>query len=351
MGTIPVIIPAYEPDDKLIGIVERLKKENLGPIVVVNDGSDLSIYGHLFDKAKELGCIVLFHAVNMGKGRALKTAFNFCLNEYPDLIGVVTADSDGQHRVEDIRKCMDALIQNQEGALILGCRNFNQENVPVKSSFGNKTTSRVMKVLVGLSISDTQTGLRGITRDFMKYLLTEKGERFEFETNMLLATKELGINIVEVPIETIYLEENKGTHFNPIRDSVMIYAVFLKFIFSSLSSAVVDAVMFMIACACTRDLKLAISYTMLSTIVARLISSTYNFMINYKVVFKGKGKKTIAAVRYIILALVIMLLSGSFVTLGHNIFPNLLEIWIKIPVDTVLFFLSFFVQRELVYKD
>lgn len=383
MGIIPIVIPAYEPDDKLIGLVENLNSENMGPLVVVNDGSDRAQYGYIFDRVKELGAAVLDHAVNMGKGRGLKTAFNYCLNEWPDLVGVVTADSDGQHSIEDIKKCIQALLDNPDkvvtsraenasgdngdsesqnssesaepeieyGALVLGCRDFNQKDVPPKSSFGNKTTSRVMKILVGLSISDTQTGLRGITREFMKFLLTEKGERFEFETNMLLATKDLGIKIVEVPIRTIYLEGNTGTHFNPIRDSAMIYAVFLKFIFSSLSSSIVDAVMFMIACSLTRNIAMSVSYIVVSTVIARVISATYNFMINYKVVFKGKGSKKKAAIRYVALALIIMFLSATLVDMFHSFVPGALEIFVKIPVDTLLFFMSFFVQRELVYKD
>ncbi|WP_026652354.1 GtrA family protein [Butyrivibrio proteoclasticus] len=378
MGIIPIVIPAYEPDDKLIGLVENLNSENMGPLVVVNDGSDRAQYGYIFNRVKELGAAVLDHAVNMGKGRGLKTAFNYCLNEWPDLVGVVTADSDGQHSIEDIKKCIQALIDNpdrfsesvsdsdksvdesdsesteseiQYGALVLGCRDFNQSDVPLKSSFGNKTTSRVMKILVGLSISDTQTGLRGITREFMKFLLTEKGERFEFETNMLLATKDLGISIVEVPIRTIYLEGNTGTHFNPIRDSAMIYAVFFKFIFSSLSSSVVDALMFMLACNMTRNVPMAVSYIIVSTVIARVVSATYNFLVNYKVVFKGKGSKRKAAVRYIALALIIMFLSATLVDMFHGFIPGVLEIFVKIPVDVLLFFMSFFVQRELVYKD
>ena len=214
-------------------------------------------------------------------------------------MGVITADSDGQHTTEDIEKCKKALIEACVGksdnattsdvgstlvavdevdscqgeTLVLGCRNFNESGIPARSVFGNKTTSRVMKLLLGLSISDTQTGLRGISVPFMKYLLTEKGERFEFETNMLIATKELGIKIVEVPIKTIYLEENKSSHFNPILDSIRIYAVFVKFLFSSLSSSIVDIVMFSIFCSMFRNVPVAIGYVMLATILARVISA------------------------------------------------------------------------------
>ena len=374
--TIPIIIPAYEPDEKLLGLIDELNNAGLGPVIVVNDGSDKARFGQIFEGVAQKGATVLTHAVNMGKGRALKTSFNYCLNTYEDLLGVITADSDGQHTAEDIEKCKEALIEACVGksdnattsdvgstlvavdevdscqgeTLVLGCRDFNESGIPARSVFGNKTTSRVMKLLLGLSISDTQTGLRGISVPFMKYLLTEKGERFEFETNMLIATKELGIKIVEVPIKTIYLEENKSSHFNPILDSIRIYAVFVKFLFSSLSSSVVDIVMFSIFCSMFRNVPVAIGYVMLATILARVISAIYNFLINYKVVFKGKGSKSQAAIKYFVLAVCIMLLSGGLVTFFTGLLPMVPEFVVKIPVDCVLFLLSFVVQREIVYK-
>ena len=167
--TIPIIIPAYEPDARLLGLIDELNKSGIGPVIVVNDGSEGAEYKEIFEDASRRGARLLTHAVNMGKGRALKDAFNYCLNEYDDLLGVITADSDGQHTTEDIEKCKEALIQSgQDQALVLGCRNFNESGIPARSVFGNKTTSRVMKLLLGLSISDTQTGLRGISVPFMK---------------------------------------------------------------------------------------------------------------------------------------------------------------------------------------
>ena len=346
---IPVIIPAYEPDERLVILVDELKASGVFPVVVVNDGSDMDKYGRISEDAGKKGAVLLHHAVNLGKGRALKTAFNYCLCEYPSMVGVVTADSDGQHHVSDIKKCIEALAEDPD-SLVLGVRDFDREGIPARSVFGNKVTSRVMKLLTGMSVRDTQTGLRGISSDFMKFLLTEKGERFEFETNMLLDAKENGIRLKEVPIETIYLEENRSSHFNPIRDSVRIYAVFLKFLFSSLSSSVVDIVLFGIFCALFKKVPVAIGYIMLSTILARVISAVYNFSINYKVVFKGKGNRAAAAAKYLVLAVCIMLLSGFFVGTLHAMVPNAPEVAVKIPVDGVLFLMSFIVQREVVYK-
>ncbi len=349
--TIPIIIPAYEPDEKLIGLLGELKNAELSPVIVVDDGSDRGKYGQLFDRAKiELGAVVLRHAVNMGKGRALKDAFNYCLNEYSDLVGVITADSDGQHSATDIKRLKDELLEYPD-SLILGTRNFDESGIPARSVFGNKTTSRVMGVLTGVNVTDTQTGLRAIPSEFMKYLLNEKGERFDFETNMLLATSSQRVPIRQVDIQTIYIEENKSSHFRPIRDSIMIYAVFGKFIFSSLSSSVIDMLMFALFCRLFRNTQgLVIGYIMLSTILARVISATYNFTFNYRVVFKGSGNKLIAAVKYVLLAVVIMILSGYGVTFIHGFFEATPEVFVKIPVDCLLFLLSFVIQREFVYK-
>ncbi|SEL06496.1 MULTISPECIES: glycosyltransferase family 2 protein [unclassified Butyrivibrio] len=349
--TIPIIIPAYEPDEKLIKLLSDLKASELKPVVIVDDGSDKDTYGQLFETAKsEYGAVVLRHAVNMGKGRALKDAFNYCLNEYPDMIGVITADSDGQHTTTDITRVKRELLENSD-ALILGCRNFDEGGIPARSVFGNKTTSKVMGVLTGVKVTDTQTGLRAIPAGFMRYLLNEKGERFEFETNMLLATGYLGIPIRQVDIQTIYIEENKSSHFRPIKDSLIIYAVFFKFIISSLSSSVIDMLMFALFCRLFRNVEdLFIGYILLSTILARVISATYNFMVNYKVVFKGRGNKFLAAAKYLLLAVIIMLLSGYGVTFIHGFFESAPEVYVKIPVDTVLFLLSFVIQREFVYK-
>lgn len=346
---IPVVVPAYEPDEKLIILIESLKGAGFTEVIVVDDGSEGEEYQRLFDEAQKKGCTVLHHAVNQGKGRALKTAFNHCLYFYPTALGCVTIDSDGQHTVKDMTACMEALTVSQN-SLVLGVRDFNKEGIPARSVFGNKTTSRVMKLLTGLSISDTQTGLRAIPMSFMKELLFEKGERFEFETNMLLAAKESGRTIVEVPIETIYLEENKSSHFNPILDSIKIYTIFFKFIISSLSSSIVDITLFTLFLYLLDERTIgAVSHIMLATVMARVLSAVYNFMVNYKVVFKSRRKAGGAVVKYACLAVFIMVSSGFLV---EKIYGLLMipEVLIKIPVDVLLFLVSFWVQREFVYK-
>lgn len=351
MKNIPIVIPAYEPNEKLLELAERLKSKG-GTIVVVDDGSG-EAYGPIFDKLKDMGVIVLKHSVNMGKGRALKTAFNFCLNEYPNLIGVVTADSDGQHSTTDICRLSDTLCENKNN-LILGCRNFDVAYIPDKSKMGNKITRRVCKYLCGIDISDTQTGLRGIPKNFMKDLLNVSGERFEYETNMLIVAKD-NYPIKEIEIETIYdSKENHATHFDPVRDSIKIYKIFgrmfLKFIISSLSSSVLDLALFTAFCSLLRNDD-GVRYVAWATVIARVISATYNYLLNYKVVFKSDSNYAKSSVKYMILAVVQMTLSAAIVSGGVTIFTTVPEVVVKIVVDSLLFLVSFYIQREVVFKE
>lgn len=347
---LPIVIPSYEPDEKLPGLLQKLKEKGFENIVLVDDGSGEK-YARFFEEAKEkYGCTVLRHAVNQGKGRALKTAFHYCLCEFKEMPGVITADSDGQHSPECILACAEALLENPN-ALILGCRCFEGEEVPARSEFGNKCTRLVMRYLTGITVSDTQTGLRGIPRAFMERLLAVKGERFEFETNMLLETKSRRIPIVEVPIRTIYIEENKTSHFNPIKDSMKIYMVFGKFLFSSLSSSVVDLALFSLFCFLLKDRSWgSVTYIAAATVLARILSALYNYSLNLKVVFQSDGAVGKSLPRYALLAIVQMALSALLVSKLYPLFGGA-EVLVKIPVDVLLFFLSFVIQREFVYAD
>ncbi|MCI2047541.1 MAG: bifunctional glycosyltransferase family 2/GtrA family protein [Faecalibacterium sp.] len=352
-AVIPILIPALEPDSRLPALLAALQKAALGPIILVDDGSGES-YRAAFDTAeREYGCIVLRHAVNLGKGRALKDAFNYCLNRWPGLVGCVTADSDGQHTPACIEKCRDALRETPN-ALILGVRDFEAAGVPTKSRLGNKITRVICKLLCGVSVTDTQTGLRAIPAAFMKRLLSTPGERFEFETQMLIESKDV-CKIREVPIETVYdSRENHTTHFDPLRDSVRIYrifgGVFVKFLFSSLSSSVVDLVLFSLFCRLFKGDFAGVGYAAAATIAARVISATYNYLINYSIVFKSKAAHHRSALRYLALACVQMACSATLVTGILALAPLAPELWVKIPVDALLFFISYCIQREFVYR-
>lgn len=346
--TIPVIIPSLEPDERLPQLLAQMRRAGIENIVLVDDGSPES-YRYFFEDAQRLyGCTVLRHAVNLGKGRALKTAFNYCLNTWPQAPGCVTADSDGQHSANDILRFMEALAAHPD-SLLLGCRDFDAAGVPFNSQYGNKITRFMFRTLCGVAVSDTQTGLRAIPSAFMEKLLGVPGERFEFESNMLIETRDT-CPILELPIETIYdSKENHTSHFHPVRDSVRIYTIFGKFLFASLSSSGVDLFLFWMFC---KFLQLGLEptvYITLATVMARVISSVYNYYVNHRLVFKSKAKHTQALIRYFFLAVFQVACSALLVTLFHTWLGGS-ETLIKLCVDVVLFFISFQIQREFVYK-
>lgn len=350
---IPVIIPAYEPDSNLPILLGILAENNIGPVIVVDDGSG-DKYAAIFEKAKALvagnGGTVLVHEVNKGKGRALKTAFQYILENYQDVIGAVTADSDGQHTVDCIRKVMEAL-EAKPGELILGVRDFSGDDIPWKSRFGNNLTEKVFAYVAGVHVSDTQTGLRGIPREFMRDLLEVAGERFEFETQMLLES----VNrypISEVEIETIYDSvEDHQTHFDPVADSIKIYRIlgkkFLKYIFASFSSSILDLALFSVFCFFLEGRY--VSYVAVATVLARIISAVYNYTINYKVVFKSKENVGKASAKYFLLALVQMGLSAALVSGAVMLLPFVPKVVVKGIVDTFLFFVSYHIQQKFVF--
>ena len=342
---IAVLIPSLSPDEKLIQAVREIKDAGFDRILLVNDGS-AEEYDSFFEAAKELGATVLRHDVNRGKGCALKTGFRYILEEWKDCDGVITADSDGQHRPADLLKCRDAL-RNHRDALVLGCRDFRDKEIPLRSRFGNRCTSFIMKLFVGVSLSDTQTGLRAFSTERMREYLGVAGDRFEYETNVLLYSKEEEIPMVEVPIETIYLEENKSSHFRPLVDSVKIYRLFLRYLFASLSSFLVDIALFSCGVFFLRELSPAY-YIVISTVGARVLSSVYNFCVNRKGVFKSKENWVKTAVKYYILAIIQMLVSAIGVWGLCEVLP-VHETVVKILVDGILFVISFLVQREWVF--
>lgn len=347
-----IIIPSYEPDEKLLKLLKNLTDLNIKRIILVNDGSSPK-YDSFFNIARDrYNCIVLTHPENKGKGRALKTAFKYILQNGNNIVGCITADSDGQHTVSDIIQIMQALIENPN-KLILGCRNFNSDNVPIKSKFGNNCTKKVMHFLYGMNISDTQTGLRGIPYAFLQKLLNVSGEGFEFETNMLVESKN-SFSIMEVPIETVYdSKEEHKTHFNPVKDSLKIYSIFIKrifgFLLSSLSSSILDLTLFTLFVHLLRESFAA--YIIIATLIARVISAIYNYTINHYFIFKSKEQYIYSLPKYAFLAVCIMVSSGLLVTGGTRIFPLVPEVFIKLPVDIGLFIVSYSVQRSCVFKQ
>lgn len=355
MSKIAIIIPSYEPDERLVHLIDDLVNSNIGPIYIVNDGSSESfdsIFEEITGAIHNSGGTILKHDVNKGKGRALKTAFEYILQNTNDVQAVVTADSDGQHTCKCIKKVIEASQSNHQ-SLILGVRTFDQEDIPWKSRFGNHLTEKIFQYITGVHISDTQTGLRAIPREYLAEFLDIKGERFEYEMRMLIEAVDK-MDVVEVPIQTIYdSKENHQTHFNPLKDSLRIYRIlcerFFKYLFSSVTSCILDILIFGVLCIIFKQSE-PLLYITYSTIIARIISAIYNYTLNYKFVFKSNEKNIKAAIKYFSLAFIQMCCSAILVTSLTWLWPNGIEVVFKIIVDTLLFFISYAIQQRFVFK-
>lgn len=348
---IVVMIPSLNPDRALIDYVRDLAKEDFKQIVVINDGSSEE-YTAIFETiAQTEKCTVLTHDVNKGKGRALKTGMEYVLRACPDCAGIITVDADGQHKLKDTLR-VAAEIEKNDHRLVLGSRDFNAPNVPPRSSFGNKLTSFIFAAMFGQKLMDTQTGLRGIPMAIVPTMLAINGERYEYEMNMLIECRRQKIEIYEIPIETVYIDENDSSHFRPVVDSVKIYWLifknFFSFIFTSVSCTLLDLLLF------TLLVKLILPADFghriqAATIMARVVSSVVNFTINKNVVFQKKGHLASSAAKYFCLAVVQMLISANVV---NWLFQWLQwhEVIIKAIVDTILFFVNYTIQKKFIFK-
>jgi len=352
------LIPAYEPEHKLTGLVSELKNRGFD-VVIVDDGSGPD-YRELFEELAQ-DATVLTHSENRGKGAALKTGMRY-INKYMaytesvltsmgaetvsgrDAV-IVTVDADGQHLPDDVQRVAE-ISMTRHDALVLGSRALS-EDIPVRSRFGNTVTRHVYSAATGVNIHDTQTGLRAFHRSLIPRLLEIEGERYEYEINMLMHLASEGVPIIEERIETVYENNNSGSHFRTVRDSFRVYKEILKFSASSLASFAIDYVMYALLLAVTGAAGIA-NGLVVSNIGARLVSGTANYMMNKRLVFRSRTGFAKSAVQYILLAAFILagntiVLSTLAGTLGIN------SLLAKLITEVMFFAISWTVQKYVIF--
>lgn len=218
-----IVIPAYKPDNTMIGLLQELKENQL-PVLVVDDGSG-DEFKEVFKKAEEYAAVI--HSEhNQGKGAALKKGFSVLKETYPQCTNFITADADGQHSVKDILRVKSELEQGAE--FVLTVRNLSRK-IPFRSKIGNDLSRWVYTILTGHYFPDNQSGLRGFGIDNIPWLLNVAGDKYDYEMNMLYTADKQSIPITTISIEAIYIDGNKSSHFNPLLDTFRIY----KRLFSS----------------------------------------------------------------------------------------------------------------------
>ncbi len=334
------LVPSYEPDEALLKVVSELLNNSF-TVVVVNDGS-ASSYNEIFNQLPS-EVHYLSYEKNQGKGFALKHGFTYIKDHLnPDSL-IVTLDSDGQHRVSDAIKICD--VCERESGIVLGSRYFGK-GTPFKSRFGNFMARTTFLISTRHKIYDTQTGLRAFDFSLLEMLINVKGNRYEYEMNVLLEAVRNEISVKEERIETIYLDNNSGTHYNAFKDTLRIFKEVIKFSASSLIGFLVDYVAFTLLTLIPCDWA---HWLIACNIIARVISASVNFTINYKLVFKSQDKVWAAILKYAMLAIFIL---GC----------NTLLLWIlveqagmnkylaKVIVEVTMFITSWLVQRLFVFR-
>ncbi len=336
-----ILIPSYEPDHKLVDLVGTLRAARAKhQVLVVNDGSGPR-FAAVFDQVRSVGATVIEHHPNRGKGYALKRGFDHIITHRPHH-DVVCADSDGQHTPEDILAVAQRL-QSGGDRVVLGARSFTGR-MPLRSRFGNAATRIALRAASGLRLQDTQTGLRGYPASLLPWLVSIDGDRFEYELNVLLEARRSDIEVVEVPIATVYIDGNASSHFRPVIDSIRVYLPLLRFSMSSLAAAALDFVLVLALMATTGNLAVAV-------VGARISSATLNFTLNRRLVFDPAGRTPLPAAiaGYGAVAIGILIANYTILYLLYERLGIMLGL-AKLCTEVSLFLASYFLQKRFVFR-
>ncbi|HWQ57280.1 MAG TPA: glycosyltransferase [Bryobacteraceae bacterium] len=336
---VAVLIPAFKPSESLVLLVDALVRTELCAVVVVDDGSGPE-FADVFQAVALRGKVhVLRHAVNLGKGAALKTGINYVHCTFADYVGIVTADADGQHLPEDILAVARRLVESPD-AMVLGCRQFHA-GVPLRSRAGNILTKLLVRVLVGRGMSDTQTGLRGVPSRLAPELLRIPSTGYEYELEMLIACRHRRCRVLEEPIQTVYIDGNKSSHFHPIRDSMRIYAVLLRFTGLSLLTAAVDNAVFFVT-------YLFMGQILTAQALARALAVLLNYSAARRAVFLSDQSHVVTLPKYLLLVVASGSVAYGMITFMSTTFhvPVMIA---KIVSESLLFIANFAIQRDFIF--
>lgn len=345
-----VIIPALEPDEKLIPYIHKLLSSGIKDIIVVNDGSSKEC-DVIFDEIDSIElCHLLTHETNLGKGAAIKTALSYYRENIGGFSGVITVDADGQHSIPDVLRMCQTMDENPD-SFVLGCREFGDET-PGKSLIGNRITSFAMKLFYGISLNDTQTGLRGIPNSMIEGLLKVRGTRYEYELNMLIYAKGHCFPFVTIPIQTIYFNNNEKSHYRPVIDSLRIFVRVISglvgFSASAICAACLDISIYGVMTKVVLEKLPLFSMLLIAFLTARLISSVVNFALNRRLPVSQNKNIRDTMPKYYTLVVVQMIVSFLllYFLCAHTGIDEMIN---KIIVDCVLGLISYQIQLRWVF--
>lgn len=339
---VAVLIPAFEPPPPLSALCARLTADpRVATVLVVDDGSSGRCQPTLDSIAGQPRTRVVRHERNQGKGAALESGLRYVLDNLAGVTTVVTADADGQHLAEDILRVASTSLASP-GSLVLGVRQVG-DRAPARSRFGNALTRTLYHGLVGQRISDTQTGLRGFSRDLLAQLASIPGDAYEYELNVLISCRQSQVPVVQEPIASVYIDGNRASHVRPVRDSWRIYSVLLRFTGTSLVSAAIDNAVFAAGLA-------AGAWPVLAFLIGRAIATTLHYQLVRRFVFPQPSADASRIRRRYVTLIALNVAIGQTLILALRVLIGAPVLVAKAIVETLLFLPNFFLQRDVVFR-
>ncbi len=348
-----IVIPAYNPEmETLKALVDEISAFDVEKIIVINDGSRQDLMPG-FDTLSRLDNVkVLYHKENLGKGSALKTGFSHILKYRIPCNSVITMDADGQHLPLDVKKVMDRSVREPE-AFVLGVREFT-EQIPLKSLLGNKMTYLLFRGLVGQKITDTQTGLRAIPLSLLERVCTLSSDRYAYELEMLLTLIQDGVTVIEVPIETVYVDNNAMSSFRPLADSFLVYRTLflwwfafrfkqiLKYSLSGGFSTIADFGTYILL------INLSCGFVTAS-VLARVLSTLVHFSSNKYFTFAYRDAPKMSEVIKYLFVVAFNLTSSIFLIYLFIHYFSMGEVIAKVVAQLLLFFATYTLLNGYVF--
>lgn len=336
-----ILIPAHNPHAGFVELLRELAVEDVRRVVVVNDGSRQD-RRWIFERIAGLQNVTLLeHAGNKGRGAALKTGVAHVLLDYPDAVGVVTADCDGRHSVRDIMAVTREVAEGN-GVPVLGTMTTDRER-PLPERIGNRVIRLTMKTFYSLDLEDAWAGLRGIPMVLVRDLSDIPHNRNEFEIEMLLEWKAKGLSIVEIPIDAASAPGDSSTQFSMLLDSMRVYFVLYRYVFVSLVTAAADILVFLLA-------HPMLNSVLATTYCSRLAALGINYFLARRFVFCSEEAILRTFLRYAMLVAASGFTSAALVQYLLSV-PGINILSAKVASDLLLYVAIFLIQRDLVFVE
>ena len=221
-----LLVPAYNPDNKLLQLINSLKQIDNLSILIINNGND-NTFDHIFNSIDKLPNIIVYKVLkNQGKGFGIKTGIEYILKNFNFIDNIIFSDADGQHTFEDIKKIHNECLKIDMKRKFLIGRRLYTINTPIKNYLGNYFYNVLLFYIKNINI-DSLCGLRAISKDNSKLFLDVENNDFTVEIVSLLKLRKNNIIFKEIEISATYFADHK-TNFHYFSDSIKLIKLLFK---------------------------------------------------------------------------------------------------------------------------